>query len=128
MKIYRYLIYKLYSWGLNRKNDTPVANVVITLSFVHFIQLFAIYLVLLKFFPRINVFNKVDEVYVGMVWIIICIVNYFLFYNKKRCEKCMEEFKDETPAQRKKGRIFVLLYLIGSIIIFFVLMPFLFGF
>jgi len=128
MRFYRYLIYKLYSWGLNKKSDTPVANVVITLTFVHFVQLFTIYLVLLKFFPRINIFNNVGSVYVGIFLIIIGVMHYFLIYNKKRWETYLEEFKGEDAAKSKKGHILVLLYLIGSIVLFFVLLPFLFGF
>ncbi len=103
MRFYRYLIYKLYSWGLNKKSDTPVANVVITLTFVHFVQLFTIYLVLLKFFPRINIFNNVGSVYVGIFLIIIGVMHYFLIYNKKRWETYLVEFKGEDAAKSKKG-------------------------
>ena len=78
MKFYRYLIYKMYNWGLKKKSDTPVANVVITLTFVHFVQLFTIYLILLKFFPQINIFNNVDGLYVGIFLIITGIIHYFL--------------------------------------------------
>ena len=50
-KFYRYLIYKLYSWGLKKKGDTPIANVIITLTFVHLVQLFTLYLIALYFLP-----------------------------------------------------------------------------
>jgi hypothetical protein len=55
-------------------------------------------------------------------------MHYFLIYNKKRWETYLEEFKDEDAAKSKKGHILVLLYLIGSIVLFFVLLPLLFGF
>ena len=124
MKFYRYLIYKMYNWGLKKKSDTPVANVVITLTFVHFVQLFTIYLILLKFFPQINIFNNVDGLYVGIFLIIIGIIHYFLIYNKKRWELYMEEFNNEDITERKRGNRLVLFYLIGSIVLFFFIASF----
>ena len=128
MKFYRYLIYKMYNWGLKKKSDTPVANVVITLTFVHFVQLFTIYLILLKFFPQINIFNNVDGLYVGIFLIITGIIHYFLIYNKKRWELYMEEFNNENIIESRRGNKLVLFYLIGSIVLFFLLLPLLFGF
>ncbi len=128
MRFYRYLIYKLYSWGLKKKSDTPVANVVITLTFVHFIQLFSIYLVLLKLFPQIILFINVDELYVGIFLIFIGIIQYFLIYNKKKWELYVEEFNNEDIIKSERGNKIVLFYLIGSIVLFFLLLPLLFGF
>lgn len=128
MKFYRYLIYKLYSWGLKKKNDTPVTNVILTLTFVHYVQLLTIYTVLLKIFPTINYFDKVDRIYIGIAFIVFYIIHYLLIYNKKRWELYLEEFGNEDNKKRKKGSILVLSYLIGSIVLFFLLLPILFGF
>lgn len=126
-RFYRYLIYKLYSWGLKKQGDTPIANVIITLTFVHLVQLFTLYLIALHFFPSINIFSNIDKIYVGLFFIVFCVVNYFLIYNKRRWEAYMEEFKDESPKESLQGKILVLAYLIGSIAIFFILLPVLFG-
>jgi hypothetical protein len=127
MKFYRYLIYKLYSWGLKKKSDTPVANVIITLTFVHFVQLFTIYLILLKFFPQINIFKTVNGIYIGIILVVLGIIHYFLIYNKKRWELYLEEFNNEDITNSKRGNKLVLFYLIGSIALFFLLLPLLFG-
>ena len=126
IKHYRYLIYKLYSWGLKKKGDTPIANVIITLSFVHFVQMFTLYMIMLHFFPSISIFNKVNKLYVGLFLIVLFVVHYFLLYNKKHWNEFVDEFRNESPQSSKKGMLLVLTYLIGSILLFFALMPFLF--
>jgi hypothetical protein len=126
-KFYRYLIYKLYSWGLKKKGDTPIANAIITLTFVHYVQLFTLYMILLRFIPAIDVFSKIDKKYVGVFLVMFGITHYFIIYHKQRWEGYLEEFKNETPQERKRGSILVLAYLIGSILLFFILMPILFG-
>jgi len=128
MKIYRYVIYKLYNWGLKKNSDTPIANVIITLTFVHFVQLFSLYLILLRNFPQINIFKKVDGIYIGLALIVIGIIHYFLIYNKTRWAEYVEEFKNEDNTKSKRGNIMVITYLIGSIILFFLLLPLLYGF
>lgn len=126
-RFYRYLIYKLYSWGLKKPGDTPITNVIITLTFVHLVQLFTLYLIALRFFPSINIFANVDKLYIGIFFIAFCVLNYFLIYNKNRWASYMEEFKNESLKESKQGKLFVLAYLIGSIVIFFILLPVLFG-
>lgn len=124
---YQYTIYKLYSWGLKKKGDTPIANVIITLTFVHFVQLFTLYLIALHFIPSIDIFFDVGEVHVGLFFIVFCIINYFLLYNKKRWMSYVEKYKNENEFDRKRGNYLVLVYLIGSIVLFFILLPILFG-
>jgi hypothetical protein len=125
MNSYRYLIYRLLTWG---KGDTPVANVIITLTIVHFIQLFSFYLILLKIFPQLNVLDRINWLLLGIGLIIFGIIHYFIFYNKRKWNLYLEEFKNESPSKRKKGKILVLSYLIGSFVIFFMLLPILYGF
>jgi len=60
-KIYRYIIYKLYTWSNKRKTDTPVTNVILTLSFVHSIQLLTLNAIVSRFFPNLDVFNYFDD-------------------------------------------------------------------
>jgi hypothetical protein len=108
MKFYRYVIYKLYSGCYMKKNDTPVLNVIITLSLVHFFQLLSIGLILDKIFPQINLFKyKIDKLYIALGTIIFGLINYFLFYNKKRWESYLEEFKDGNLLKGNIGTILV---------------------
>jgi len=113
-KFYRYLIYRLYHF----RDDTPVINVIVTLSSIHLMQLYTIKLLLWFLFSvEINLNIEGDQFLVFMF--LFMGVNYLLLYNKKRWKAYDEEFKDETPEHKKKGLILVLSYLIGSIIIFF---------
>jgi len=128
MKFYRYLIYKLYNLSLKKNSDTPIANVLLTLTFVHFVQLFSLYLILLRIFPQVNIFKKVDGIYIGLALIVIGIIHYFLIYSKIRWAKYIEEFKNEDSSKIKRGNKIVIAYLIGSIFLFFLLLPLLYGF
>lgn len=120
MILYKYLIYKLYSWGLNKENDTPVFNVIITLAFVHFVQLFTIYMILLKYIPELSIFNIENKAYLYVFGTIFILLNYFLLYNKKRWESYLQKFKNESKNESRRGKIYVLAYLIGSILLFFI--------
>jgi hypothetical protein len=124
---YRYLIYKLYSWGL-KNGDTPVANVIITLSFVHYVQLFTVYMLLLKLFPGLNIYYRITPVFIFLILIVFGVFQFYLFYNKKRWAQYIDEYGNESKGSKRKGTIIVLAYLIGSILLFFVSLPLLFGF
>lgn len=128
---YKYLIYKIYSWTANKKNDTPIANTVLTLAAVHFFQL----LTLLLFIDRIIVplewlskMYRINKTYLLVLALIYLIVFYFLIYNKNRWDGYIEEFKNESNDQRRKGNIMVISYLIGSILLFFISLPILFSY
>ena len=110
----------MYSWSLKRNNDTPIFNVIITLAFVHFVHLFTVYMVILKFFPAISIFNLRDKFYLYIFGVIFIIVNYLFLYNKKRWESYVEEFKNESENESRRGKIYVLAYLMGSILLFFI--------
>ena len=128
MKIfYRYLIYKLYSWRINKKDDTPIATVIFLITITHIFQLLILYSVIGKVFPKVAIFDNLPKIYVGIFFVIFTIANYFVMYNKERWQRYIEEFKNETPERSKRGRILVLAYLVGSVILFFILMPILFG-
>lgn len=119
-KFYRYLIYRLYHF----RDDTPVINVIVTLTIVHL-------------FIILNILFVIDEFTIFKVWpnfatfdsllfiILFGILNYLLFYNKKKWTSYDNEFKDETSQQRRRGLIFVLSYLIGTIVLSFIFLIYL---
>lgn len=119
IKCYRYLIYKLYSWALRRENDTPVFNVMITLIFTHFIQLFTIYMVVVKYVPAISVFSNDRKYYPFIFFLLFAPLNYALLYNKAKWESYLDEFRNEGKNESRRGSVMVLAYLIGSIVLFF---------
>jgi|GEM_PF-442704 len=112
-KFYRYLIYRIYHFS----NDTPGLNVILTLSVIHSAQILVIYMSIRRIFfddclPSILFSKYEDVIYV----IFLFLLNYFLFYNKKKWKSYFKEFQNETEKERKRGFILVLSYLIGSIV------------
>lgn len=126
MRWYRYTIYKLYSWALKKKSNTPIGDVVLTMSFIHYIHLLIVVMLINKLLFKVNFFFNINKIYLFIFFILGLIIYYFLIYNKERWNKYIQEFNHETPQQSKRGKILVLTYLIGSILLFFLLLPILF--
>jgi formate hydrogenlyase subunit 3/multisubunit Na+/H+ antiporter MnhD subunit len=127
MSFYNYVIGRLYSWGARRENDTPIANVVFTMCIVHYFQFFTVYMILRKVFNFRDFILEVNKLYVGLLLIAFFVLYYFLFFNREKWERYAKQVEQESERKRKRGKFFVLLYLIGSIVLFFISLPFVFG-
>ncbi|MBV8252011.1 MAG: hypothetical protein JO154_05335 [Chitinophaga sp.] len=114
-QFYKYIIYRLYTWAKNIRGDnTPVFNVIITLAFVHYMQIITALMIMKSMLRSKVTFPRLVPEYVVGFAILFSIAHYFLFYNKKRWASYEKEFKDESPEERRRGKIYVLAYLIGS--------------
>ena len=114
-KFYRYLIYRLYNFS----GDTPMVNVIITLTLIHTIQLMTL-LLIVNGFTSIKV--SLEECGKNPLFgIAFMVLHYFLFYDKKKWGAIRKEFKDESPRHKKIGLIVVLAYLLGTVFLFFIL-------
>ena len=127
MSFYNYVIGRLYSWALRKENDTPVTNVVITMCIVHFFQFFTLYMVLRKLFDFPNFILGINRIYVSLFLIIFSIAYQLIFYRREKWESYAKQVEQESERKRKRGKFLVLLYLIGSILLFFISLPFVFG-
>jgi len=125
LRFYRYLIYRLYTWRLQKNDDTPGATVIFIMSFIHLVHIMILYVLAIKLGLVRNLIH-LNKPAKYLVVPGIALVYYLLVYNKKRWLKYVEEFKDETPLQRKRGTLFMQLFTIGSILLFFLLLPVLF--
>ena len=123
---YKYLIYKVYSWTVNKKNDTPIANTIFVLGIAHFFQMLTLFLVIDRLVVPLEWAWNLNKFYLLIGLIFYFILFYFLIYNKNRWKSFVEEFKNESEEQRKRGNILVISYLIGSFLLFFVSLPILF--
>jgi hypothetical protein len=126
---YRYIIYKVYSWTANKRGDTPIGNTILTLAMVHFFQLLTLLLLVDRLIIPLNLFGKKNTIpkgylFVGMI--VYFAIFYLLVYNKQRWDSYVEEYKNESEAQRKRGNRKVIAYLVGSILLFFISLPVLF--
>ena len=112
------MIYRLYHF----RNDTPIFNTIATLTIVHWFQLLNIFYVVDEF-TSYKIWNSIfsPSKFNPMIVILFGILNFILLYNKKKWKSYDEEFKNESPKERKRGLIIVLSYLIGTIILSFVL-------
>ena len=116
-KFYRYLIYRLYHF----RNDTPTFNVIITLTGIHWAQLLDVLYIIDTFTP-FQVAPDWSKYNPAVSALLFGVINFILLYNKKKWKSYDEEFKNESPRDKKIGLILVLTYLIGTIILSFVLM------
>ena len=126
LKFYPYIIYKVYTWGKRGMNGTPVLNVLITLTFIHYMQLLAIQTILARIFPSLRFIGRPPKLYVAIGLIAFFVLHYFVFYNKKRWASYVEKYQNETGKKKRLGSFLVLLYLIGSIVLLFLLLPMLY--
>nr|WP_320117912.1 hypothetical protein [uncultured Marinifilum sp.] len=120
MNIYRYLYYKLYCIWLKKKDESENAsiNAVITLTFLLYVNFFSIPLILLAIYKKdfINLpeINLNVGALITIIMVGIGLLNYLLLARKKQHIKIVEEFIIESEEKRKKGMVYVLLYLIIS--------------
>jgi hypothetical protein len=81
---YRYLIYKLYTWGLKRKNYIPFYNAILILSLIHLIQCFTLVAILSKIVGAIDYAFGFDKLTIIAFSVAFFGVNFLLFYNRKQ--------------------------------------------
>ncbi|MDE5423326.1 hypothetical protein L3073_13990 [Ancylomarina sp. DW003] len=118
MKTYRYLYYKLYCIWLKKKNEPENAhiNAVMTITFLTYLNLFNIPLVLMAVSRRevihLPEINMNVNVLIAAFLIGAGILNYFFLARKKQHIKIIEEFKMESERKRKRGMAYTVLYLI----------------
>ena len=120
---YSYIIYKIYSWSVNKKGETPIFNTILTLSAVHFFQLLVIFTIIDGMITPLKWTHNISKLYLCIFSILFYALNYLLLYNKNRWSSYVERYKNESYLDWRKGNFFVLAYLIGSVIIFFILLP-----
>lgn len=127
MSFYNYIIGRLYSWGLRRENDTPIASVIFTMCIVHYFQFFTLYMIVRKILDIPDFILEINKLYLGLFMIAFFIVYYFVFFNRDKWARYAQQVENENERKRKRGKLLVLLYLTGSILLFFISLPFVFG-
>lgn len=125
-KAYKYIYYWLYTWQkkLWGENDIPEFNAVagMSLSFLCFIGSLSIVIDLITGIPLIPIQIKKLEIMISILFVVAA--HYLAFMHKGKFRKIENEFNNETMADRKKKRPWVLLYAFGSLIFFIFLLFF----
>jgi hypothetical protein len=120
MKLYRYLYYRLYSWNLKRwgEKDLPQWNALFGVSFMMFLNLGLVGLLLQAF--GLNIFQRDElpkkELIVLMVGLFI--LNYFLFIRNGNYLSIVKELKKESSNKRKANTFLIWLYVVLSFSLF----------
>src|SRR2546421_42536 len=125
-RFYRYIIYRLYTWRLENRDDTPIASTILLMAGVHGVQIMLILTILGKFSPIFTQLFRYNKTYVALFFILFTLSYYLIVYKKERWKAYSEEFRNESISERRRGTILLRLFTLGSIILFFVLIPILF--
>ena len=124
-RFYRYLFYRVYSWRLKREADVPRADTILFFTLLHwFIFMpFGFYASERLGVNLTAIFN--NQIYVRLVLGIGALLPINLFFWKViNLDACVEEFKDESEAQRRKGTICLWLFIVGSFLPFIIFFMF----
>ncbi len=113
----RYFYYRIYQQLKRVKsNDTPAFNALALLVLVQTINI-ATVLSLIKVFAKIEI-GKQQVVNVGLAISFIVLIVQFKTLFGKRDEIC-KQYENETKEERRRGTVYLLLYIILSVVVFF---------
>lgn len=119
-KAYMYIVYRVYDFLLKVGNEVPLFSTSALMLFFHWVQLLTVLNVLHSFYkfgtPPIEK-NIVTYLIVG-----ILILGYHLFVIKPNWKIFFSQFEKESMEERKKKTNGVLLFTVGSIVLFFLSM------
>lgn len=123
-KFYKYIIYRLYTWRVEKDDNTPGTTVESLMCITHYLQMLTVYAILIRFFPEFKL--NLDKLRLLLIALAFQVLYHIFVYGKDKWKKYENIFKDETPSQRQRGTIFVYSYMIISTIVFFIMLPILF--
>ena len=128
-KMYKYFIYRIYSYYLKRNDNVPVFTTILVITYCLSFILCTIFVIAMKIFPILENFFNLENypIYTGALLVLFFFFNYLVLYNKERWKLYVEKFETETKEQRAKGTLFILLCLIGAPIVLFIVMIALMG-
>jgi len=102
-----------------KTNDTPAFNSYILICLLQMMNILTIALIL-NCFLKINTnTDRNTAIYMGIAIItVLYLVNYFLYYAKR--DTIFEKYKGMSPERKTKGQIYFWLYVVLSVVFFFV--------
>jgi len=116
-KAIKYLYYRIYDWNLRAwgESDMPQYNAIIGVSFLMFLNIIGIFIAIEALTGnQYFLFLPKGEYYAAATCLLLLLFNYFLLVRNGKYLTITEEFKKENSLQKRKGLVFVWLYVIGS--------------
>lgn len=87
------------------------------MSILHCTQLLLVYEILITVVPSLRTKFKFTDLFVIIFFICFIGLYALLFYRKEKWKGYIEQFKNETPKERRRGTIILLLFTIGTIVV-----------
>jgi hypothetical protein len=118
--MFRELYYWMYMTLRKLKtNDTPAFNSYILICLLQMMNILTIALIINCFLKINKNTDRNTAIYMGIAMItVLYIVNYFLLYAQR--VSIFEKYKDMPPERKTKGHIYFWLYVVLSVVVFFV--------
>src|SRR5690606_9812828 len=117
--MFHYLYYKLYQASLKSSlKDIPEFMTAVSFGGLININIMVLHILLSKFNITSYMFSNSTEV---GVFALISIALSMLYYNKKRIKLILEKYSQESNKQRRRGYLFVAVYVgISFLLVFLV--------
>ncbi|PQJ78757.1 hypothetical protein [Polaribacter porphyrae] len=122
--IYRYIYYREYTWYKKKigEEDFPHFSAIFVMSLTLTIWIFiAISLLYIIWSIQINIIENKKSIAI-IIFSLISILHYYLFIKNNKYLIIEEEFKKENKKQRYLRGWLVVLYSIGSFLLFIILL------
>ena len=126
MKLYKYLYYRLYSWNLRQwgKEDAPHWNALLGVSFMMFINLTTIGLLIELMGFNVLLNQKLPTIGIIVIMIIVLIFNYHRLVQNGKFKLIAKEFSKETTKRKRYTAVLLWLYVILSFALNFTILYF----
>lgn len=121
MRLYKYLYYRLYSWNLKQwgKRDDPQWNALLGVSFMMFINLISISLVLELLGYDVFLIESLPKIGIVTIALLILFFNYFLYVHKGKFKIIGKEFSKESKKNKRINALLLWIYVISSFLLNF---------
>lgn len=119
-KLFKYLYYRLYSWNLKAwgEKDLPQWNALFGVSFMMFLNLGIVGLLLQLFGINIFLRNELPKMELAILMLSLFVVNYFQFIYKVNYRSITKELQKESAEKRRINTVFLWLYVVLSFALF----------
>jgi Ca2+/Na+ antiporter len=115
----RYIYFRIFQQLKRVKtNDTPAFNALLLLVILQGLNIFTIISVV-RYFINFEISKEVGLIGSLILYFLLLAIEFKTLFGKK--DEICKRFANETKEERKRGTIYLLLYIVLSIIIFFVL-------
>jgi Na+/H+ antiporter NhaD/arsenite permease-like protein len=111
---------ELYYWLYTilkkiKTNDNPEFNAFLGISSLQYLNIASLFGVA-NYFLVLNITKNLVILASLIVLVVIAIVNYYNFFSER--DELKKKFEKFSPARRRKGQLFLLLYVFVTLILF----------